>query len=232
MSSIAIISDIHGNLPALEAVLEDIDEKNIDTIYCLGDLVGYYCYFNEVVEKIIDLHIPCIIGNHDFALAFNNGIIERSKTCTNILGWQLKNVRNETIANLKLLPKKMEIKFGDKSMFLVHGGLLDPIDEYLFDVNEDYFYKNNFKHDILVTGHTHLISYKKFYNGKIWLNPGSVGQPRDFDNRASYLLLNDSFDVEFVRVKYDFNKVVNRMKNLGFENYISASLLNGKKIGY
>ncbi len=232
MSSIAIISDIHGNLPALDAVLDDIAVKKVDAIYCLGDLVGYYCYFNEVVEKIIDLNIPCIIGNHDYALAYNNGIIERSKTCTKILGWQLENAQQKTISYIKSLPKEMTIRFGNKSIFFVHGGLLDPIDEYLFDVNEHYFTKNNFTHDILITGHTHLISYKKFYNGRIWLNPGSVGQPRDFDNRASYLLLSDSFDVQFVRVEYDYVKVVEKMQQLGFESYISDTLTNGKKIGF
>jgi putative phosphoesterase len=232
MSSIAIISDIHGNLPALDAVLHDIAVKKVDAIYCLGDLVGYYCYFNEVVEKIIDLNIPSIMGNHDYALAYNNGIIERSKTCTKILGWQLENTHQKTISYIKSLPKEMTIKFGNKAVFFVHGGLLDPTDEYLFDVKEDYFTENNFSHDILITGHTHLISYKKFYNGKTWLNPGSVGQPRDFDNRASYLLLNDSFDVQFVRVEYDYNKVLKEMQQLGFDNYISDTLTNGKKIGF
>lgn len=232
MNKIAFISDIHGNLPALDAVLEDIAKKEVDEIYCLGDLVGYYCFFNEVVERIIALNIPCIMGNHDFALAYNNGVIERSRTCTKILGWQLENSNRKTISFLKNLPRKRSIVLGNKSILLVHAGLIDPTDEYLFDVDENYLSSNKFKHDILISGHTHLTAYKKFYNGKTWLNPGSVGQPRDFDNRASYLLLNNNLDVDFVRVEYDYAKVVENMRQLGFENYISDSLIDGKKIGY
>ena len=81
----AIISDIHGNHPALKAVLEDADREGVNRFFCLGDMVGYYCMFNEVVETIRKRNIPCLTGNHDFALLRNNGIIERSKTCTRIL---------------------------------------------------------------------------------------------------------------------------------------------------
>ena len=93
MNKIAIISDIHGNLPALDAVLKDIKNQGINTVYCLGDLVGYYCFFNEVVERLEREEIPCIMGNHDYALVKNNGIINRSKTCTTIPN---KKMRNES----------------------------------------------------------------------------------------------------------------------------------------
>jgi len=232
VNKIAIISDIHGNLPALEAVLDDINSKSISTIYCLGDLVGYYCFFNEVVQKIKDLKIPCILGNHDYAIIYNNGTIELSKTCSKILKWQLSQAASSTIDFLRSLPTELVIDFGNKSLFLVHGGLENPIHEYLFDVNEEYFTQNAFEHDFLLTGHTHLMSFKRFYNGKTWLNPGSVGQSRDFDKRASYVIVNDSFDFEFVRVEYDYKTVVDQMELLGFDGYISEGLINGKKIGY
>jgi putative phosphoesterase len=228
---IAIISDIHGNLSALNAVLDDIALREVNEIYCLGDLVGYYCYFNEVVEKISSLNIPCVMGNHDFAFAYNDGVIERSKTCTRILKWQLEHANNSTIEYIKSLPKSLVVNIGSKSIFCTHGGLIDSIDEYVFDVNEEYFVVNNFESDVLVTGHTHLGAYKSFFSGKKWINPGSVGQSRDFDNRASYVLINDAFEVQFIRVKYDFMKLVNQMKKKGFESYISDTLITGKKIG-
>ncbi len=84
MSKTAFISDLHGNYPALEAVLKDIDAKGIKNIICLGDVVGYYSMINEVIETLHKRKIPTIMGNHDFAMVNTHGVIERSKTCTNI----------------------------------------------------------------------------------------------------------------------------------------------------
>jgi putative phosphoesterase len=230
MNKIAIISDIHGNLPALEAVLDDIKSKNITTIYCLGDVVGYYCFFNEVVEKLNDLKIQTVLGNHDDALINHQGVIERSKTCTNILQWQLKNAKQETIDFLKSLPTHREVVHANNRMKLIHAGLKDNIDEYLFDVSDLYFESNQFKESILISGHTHLISYKKFYSGKVWLNPGSVGQPRDGNNKASYLILDEELTPSFIRVAYNYNLVISAMKEKGFDDYISEGLKTGRKI--
>ena len=231
MNKIAIISDIHGNLPALDAVLKDIKNQGINTVCCLGDLVGYYCFFNEAVERLEREEIPCIMGNHDYALVKNNGIINRSKTCTTILKWQLERATEKTLNFLANLKETLEITHQGKTILCTHGGLNDPIDEYLFDLNEAYLLENDFQHDILLTGHTHLISYKKFFNGKAWVNPGSVGQPRDFDNRASYAIIDENSDISFRRVSYDYKLVVAKMKELGFDDYISESLINGVKIG-
>ena len=230
MNKIAVISDIHGNFPALEAVLKDIESKKITNIYCLGDLVGYYCFFNEVVEKINKLNIPTVLGNHDNALINNLGVIENSKTCTNILQWQLHNSKFETLEFLKTLPTYLQIPFFGNSIKLIHAGLIDNINEYLFDVSEKYLIENDFNDDVLISGHTHLISYKKFFNGKTWLNPGSVGQPRDGNNMASYIIIDQHLQPNFIRVNYDFNVVIDRMKELGFDDYVSIGLKTGKKI--
>lgn len=229
---VAIISDIHGNYPALKAVLSDIKDNGVKQIFCLGDLVGYYCYVNEVVDTIQALDIPCIMGNHDFALAYNNGVIERSKTCTKILNWQLERISERNFDFIKTLRPSMSLDLNDKSHFLTHGGLSDNIDEYLFNVSDEYFIANNFKKDVLVTGHTHLPNMKKFYSGQTWLNPGSVGQPRDGDNRASYLIINTDHTFSFIRVVYDYNSVVEKMKANHFDHYISNPLITGLKIGY
>jgi putative phosphoesterase len=230
MSKVAIISDIHGNLPALEAVLDDIGSKNVTSIYCLGDLVGYYCFFDEVVKKISELKIQTILGNHDYAMINNFGVIERSKTCTHILRWQLKNASSSTISFLKNLPTHLEISHSKYSIKLIHAGLKDNIDEYLFDVSDSYLENYQFKQDVLISGHTHLPSYKKMYSGKIWLNPGSVGQPRDGNNKASYLIIDEDLNPEFVRVSYNYDLVIEAMEQNGFENYISDGLKTGKKL--
>jgi putative phosphoesterase len=230
MSKIAVISDIHGNLPALEAVLTDIKSKQISTIYCLGDLVGYYCFFNEVVQKINELKIPTVLGNHDDALINNKGVIARSKTCTQILKWQLENASASTISFLKSLPTHLEITHSNHSIKLIHAGLKDNVDEYLFDVNDTYFENHQLNEDLLVSGHTHLPSYKKLYSGKTWINPGSAGQPRDGNNKASYVIIDEGLNPEFIRVSYNYDLVIEAMALNGFENYIAEGLKTGKKI--
>jgi len=231
MSRIAIISDIHGNIYALDAVLKDIDQQGVRIIYCLGDLVGYYCFFNEVVARIQQLYIPTLLGNHDEALVFRKGVIDRSRTCTNILRWQLQHAAPETLNFLKDLPDQMDFNFAGRSFQAVHAGLENKIDEYLFDVTDEYLAKNKFEKDILLTGHTHLLNCKRFYSGKMWLNPGSVGQPRDFDNRAGYLLIDEELNIEFRKVSYNFLAIAEAMAANGFDSYISDALISGKKIG-
>ncbi|MES2514148.1 MAG: metallophosphoesterase family protein [Bacteroidota bacterium] len=230
MSKIAIISDIHGNLPALEAVIKDIQSKEISDIYCLGDLVGYYCFFNEVVQKIIDLKIPTVLGNHDDALINHSGVIERSKTCTHILKWQLQKANESTINFLRTIPTHLEIIHANRSIKLIHAGLSDNVDEYVFDVNDLYLERHQFNEDILISGHTHLPSYKKTYGGKTWINPGSVGQPRDGNNKASYVIIDQELNAHFTRVSYDYELVMEAMKQNGFDSYISEGLKTGKKI--
>lgn len=231
MDSIAIISDIHGNLPALEAVLTDIDARNIKKVYCLGDIVGYYCFFNEVASILENRQIPTLMGNHDFAMLNTEGVIERSKTCTHILKWQLDKAQPTTLQFLKKLPSQMAIMHAQKSIQMVHAGLRDNIDEYLFDVSDAYLQENNFTHDVLISGHTHLTAFKRFNSGKIWLNPSAVGQPRDGDNRAAYLILDGDLNPQFVRVTYDYQRVINKMRECGFADYIAEGLKRGKKIG-
>lgn len=228
MNKIAFISDVHGNYPALLAVLDDIDKKNVKNIICLGDLVGYYSMINEVIETIRNRDIHTILGNHDFALVYNNGRIERSKTCTHILENQLTYISSENLVFLSELPNQLITESNGKSFFCVHGGLNDPIDEYLFETNEAYFNSHNFKNDFLVTGHIHQFLHLKT-NEITHINPGSVGQPRDNDPRASYLI-TDGFQIVQHRVEYNIDEIANDMIKMGFSEYIYAGLYTGKKI--
>jgi putative phosphoesterase len=225
----AVISDIHGNFPALRAVLNDIEKERVDTIYCLGDLVGYYCMIDEVIETIRSLKIRTLFGNHDYALLFNKGVIPRSKTCTNILTRQLSDIKKGNFEFLKTLERSFEFTIGSKSFFCVHGGLEDNIDEYVNKISEDYFVKNNFQYNVLVSGHTH-IPRNEFTGTKQYLNPGSVGQPRDGNPEASYLLLTESTS-EHKRVCYDIDYIVNEMKIRNYEPYIYEILYRGVKVG-
>jgi putative phosphoesterase len=227
--SIAVISDIHGNFPALQAVLSHIEKEKADTIYCLGDLVGYYCMIDEVIETIRSLNIKTLLGNHDYALLYNEGVIPRSKTCTNILTRQLKEIKKENLDFLKTVEKSFEFNYSDKNFFCVHGGLEDNIDEYIHVIDESYFEKNNFIHDVLLSGHTH-IQRNEVIGTKRYLNPGSVGQPRDGNPAASYLLLSGN-SYEHKRVTYNIDLIAAEMKARNYEPYIYEILYRGIKVG-
>lgn len=230
MSKIAFISDIHGNYPALKAVLDNCKKQCVDRIFCLGDLVGYYSQINEVIYTLRRQGIPCILGNHDYALINNKGVIDRSKTCTNVLKKQLTYITSENFAYLKSLPNHLIIEANNARIMCVHGGLRDYIDEYINDLSENYF--NN----IPIEGITHFVSA---HNHKVivatypkvkYANSGSVGQPRDHDPRASYIILEDSeFSVN--RVTYNIDETAYRMKEKGFPDYISEVLYKGYRIG-
>jgi putative phosphoesterase len=231
MNEIAIISDIHGNLPALEAVLSDIERKNISRVICLGDLVGYYCFYNEVIDIIRQKNIPTLMGNHDYALAFSNGNIGRSKTATMILKKQLTGITRANFNFLKSLPIKMEFLLNKIKIICAHGGPNRYLDQYITEPEKDFLdhFNDDKRTTYFLSGHTHIP--KKFTRGCFsYFNPGSIGQPRCGDPRASYLTLSET-QATIVKIKYDINKVLIKMKELGYEDYVSIGLLKGIGIG-
>ena len=139
MNDIAILSDVHGNYPALQSVLKDIDQRGIKTVYCLGDLVGYYCMINETVETVRHRRIQTVMGNHDHALVKNKGKLQASGTATAILQRQLEYISASNFEYLDTLPDSLSFKIGKLSGYGVHGGLKNRIDEYIKDINEKYF---------------------------------------------------------------------------------------------
>lgn len=229
MSKIAFISDIHGNFSALSAVWEDIRKREITEVYCLGDMVGYYSQINEVVDFLREKKIPCIMGNHDYAMVFDKGIIERSKTCTMVLGRQLEFITKDNFDFLAQCPNHLTIHIGEYSIFCVHGGLNNYVDEYLNHLDEDYLTKLPENTTHFITAHTHIPMVKKIGN-IYYANTGAVGQPRDLDNRACYLIF-DSGIFETIRVAYDIDKIASHMQENNFPVYIYEILYKGTKIG-
>lgn len=228
MSSVAFISDIHGNFPALRSSLERIDTLGVEKVVCLGDIVGFYSMINECIEILQKRKIFCLKGNHDHAAAFAGGVISRSKTCTRVLKQQLSEIKPEYLNWLKGLNSKAEFDFSFGHTTLVHGGLEDPVDEYLFDIPMDYFESRKLNSTYFLYGHTHLPRMAKF-RGVTAVNPGSVGQPRDKDPRSSFCIIGDD-GVRFFRVEYDFNEIEQDMRNKGYEAYIYEILRKGTKI--
>ena len=216
---IALISDIHGNYEALKQVLKKIDEMCIEEIYCLGDVVGYYSQVNECCDELRKRNVKCVMGNHDWYMASGTKC-ERSKSVNDCLDYQRKIITEENLKWIRTFP----VMINAYGISMVHGGWNNPIDEYLVP-NEDYF--NAIEGSIFVSGHTHIQQVKN-YNHKTYCNPGSVGQPRDGDNRAAFAVY-DGEKFEICRVGYDIEKVGRLMNDAGFNKYYYGCLFDASK---
>lgn len=217
---IALISDIHGNYIALKQVLEAIDEMGITDIYSLGDMVGYYPQVNEVCDELRKRNVHCVIGNHDWYMLADS-FCDRSQTVNDTLAYQKKIISAENLQWLQTLPVHHEYQ----GLKMVHGGWVDPIDEYLREPSKEYFEKVGGKY--FASGHTHLPRIED-YGDKVYCNPGSVGQPRDGDNRAGFATWDGS-NFQLHRVAYNFEKVGELMEKAGFSGYYYQRLAKGEK---
>jgi len=217
---IAFISDIHGNYEALKEVLKEIDKANVDKVYCLGDVVGYYSQVNECCQALVERNISCVMGNHDWYLASGTGC-PRSKSANDCIAYQKKVIKDEFV---KWIQKFPVYRFENK-VAMVHGGWNNPIDEYLHEIPKDYFSQIEGKY--FVSGHTHVQKVIHF-DKKVYCNPGSVGQPRDWDPKSAYAIFeNGRFNT--YRVEYDMEKVFALMDKAGFNDYYYGSLKVGAR---
>jgi putative phosphoesterase len=215
---IAIISDIHGNYPALLSVLNKIDKLGISEIYCLGDIVGYYSQVNECCEELQRRNIKCILGNHDWYLISNTSC-PRSKSANDCLRFHASIIKLSNLDWLRSLPILIQID----QLSMVHGGWINPLDEYLHNPCQDYF--DNIASKFFASGHTHKQRVDNF-GKKIYCNPGSVGQPRDRDYRAAFATFN-GFTFNLFRVDYNVKLTCDHMQNSGFSNYFFNRLMLG-----
>ena len=219
---IAIISDIHGNYSALKAVVEDIKNRNIKDIICLGDICGYYSQINECIELVKSLTKNVIIGNHDYYL-INDQNCPRSNSANVCLSYQRSVVEPNLI---KWLASKTD-HIVYKGINCVHGGWDNHLDEYFNCEKIDIL---NIKESYAVSGHNHIPVTLSGSRIK-YCNPGSVGQPRDGNYRASYAILNNSGDFEIHRVEYDYQETQRKMAEAGFNEYFYKNLEYGLPIG-
>lgn len=216
---IAFISDIHGNYEALKCVLKSIDEMGIKEIFCLGDIVGYYSQINECCDELRERNVKCVMGNHEWYLIANS-FCPRSQSVNDCLEYQRRIIKEENkiwISSFPIIRKEYGIS-------MLHGSWTNPIDDYL-EPSEDYF--NKIDGSYFVSGHTH-IQRLEIYTQKIYCNPGSVGQPRDNDNRAAFAIF-DGKNFKLYRTKYNINKVGELMEQSGFNGYYYGCLRTGAK---
>lgn len=229
---IALFSDIHANLPALEACLADIDKNRPDAIYCLGDLVGYNTWPNEVINLIRKRGIPTIAGNYDFGIGRTSDECgcayktDDEKEMGKVsISYTNQVINSEERNYLRTLPAHIKIEFqlnDDKlNLLLVHGSPR-KINEYLFEDREEKSLLRIMEGadaDIMCFGHTHkpyhriLEQTEETTRYRHAINIGSVGKPKDGDTRGCYVMLHidenssisnkESINVEFVRFEYD-----------------------------
>ncbi len=219
----AIISDIHGNYPAMRAVLSAIDALGIDETISLGDVGGYYCMINECIDELRRRGIRNLLGNHDHYL-ISSQACPRSNSANTCLDWQRRVI---TPDNLAWLSKSHcgVLRIGELS--LVHAGWNDPLDEYINMISPDYFAER--EGTIFVSGHTHVQGLWSL--GEKWYcNPGSVGQPRDGDPRAAFAVWTGA-EMKLHRVAYDIEQIAAPMKAAGFTEHYYSNLRSGTRIG-
>ena len=244
----AIISDIHGNLEALEAVLADIRGQGIEEIYCLGDIVGYGPNPRECIDLVMSCEV-CLLGNHDQGALFDpegfNTGAERA------IFWTRKMLESGDKAGnerrwefLGELPRRRR----EDDFLYVHGSARNPLNEYVFP--EDIYNQRKMERIFMLVdkycfqGHTHIpgiftedlnfltpeeVGHRyELGNQKVLVNVGSVGQPRDNDNRASYVVLNDG-TIEYRRVAYDFEKTIEKIYAIPeLDNFLGDRLRDGR----
>jgi phosphodiesterase family protein len=222
---IAIVSDIHGNFPALEAVMQDIKKYNVKQIVSLGDIGGYYPFINEVIENLKKYNVINIVGNHDRYI-IDDTECPRSNSANICLRYQKSIITSENRDWLKKSIGKYEIN----NISMVHGGWVNNEDEYITKIKDDYFKKLHFKY--FFCGHTHVQKYIKMMCNKEFINPGSVGQPRDGNRKAAYCLFDEkNSNVILRRVAYNIDRVALKMKKIGFNEVLYKNLYSGTRIG-
>jgi putative phosphoesterase len=236
MDRVAVVTDIHGNLPALEAALARIDELGIDDVYCGGDLVGYGPYPNEVCRLIEERGIPTIYGNYDYAIGrdledcgcayptqHERELGQRS------VDWTLAHTEQRAKDFMRELPFDLRFDVGGTAVHLVHGSPR-KVNEYLFEDKPASLYERLAgaeEADALVFGHTHK-PWVHEYGGVVFVNCGSVGKPKDGNPRAAFAILRpdgDELEVTIERVAYDAEAVAREVAAAGLPGEYAEKLV-------
>jgi putative phosphoesterase len=235
--AVAVITDIHGNLPALQAALARIDELGIESVFCGGDLVGYGPHPSEVCALIAEREIPTIYGNYDFAIARE----EADCGCAYItphdrqLGqlsvqWTLAHTSRDAKDFMRGLPFDLHLPVGDVDVHLVHGSPR-KVNEYLFEDKPARLYERLATAEsdgVLVFGHTHK-PWVHEYGGVLFVNCGSVGKPKDGDPRGAFAVLRAArggVEVTIERVHYDAEAVAAEVRAVGLPGEFADKLVS------
>lgn len=239
-----ILTDIHGNAEALEAVLEDANKVSFDSVLVLGDLVGYGAGPNEVIAQLLALDEPTLVirGNHDTVVASQQGDEHFNSVARAAVRWTGEALTAENLAYLANLPEgPVEVAPG---VFVCHGSPLDE-DEYVISLEDAAWIFSRDESRLAFFGHTHMPTCFRARNGEIssfglegdgasieidpdaryLANPGSVGQPRDRDSRAAYFIYDAANErIDWRRCEYDVESAQRRIREAGLPEILAHRL--------
>jgi predicted phosphodiesterase len=239
---LAILTDIHSNLPALEAVLEAVDASEAEQTWCLGDVVGYGAQPDEcaaLVKKSCDLSL---VGNHDLAVLGEIDIDVFSAAAASAVTWTMENCAPKTIKFLRGL----EPKDTDREVGLYHASPRDPVWEYVLAIEQAVECMEEQSGRVSLIGHSHVALYfsdgaapgggqaeggRKLdvSEGKWLLNPGSVGQPRDGDPRAAWMELDtETWEATYHRVNYEIDQAADAIRAAKLPDLLADRLYAGQ----
>jgi putative phosphoesterase len=224
----AVISDIHANLPALEAVLDDIDRQAVSQVFCAGDLVGQGPHPNQVVSRVRRVGIPSILGNQEIEL---RTLADRARRDPKRhMLWTIAVLKRRNREYLLDLPAKRELEIEGVGILIVHGsphGTFDTMHPSLTPHTlRAWFPAGARRPDVLVGGHTH-VPFVRTVEGMLVVNAGTVGRPFDGDSRASWALLeleDGRARARIRRVEYPVEETVRAMKRIGMQKWRRRAL--------
>jgi predicted phosphodiesterase len=245
----AILTDIHGNLPALETVLEAIEDAEPDEIWCLGDIVGYGAQPDECTELVKERCDLCLVGNHDLAVIGDIEISDFSPAAGEAVEWTRQNAKSSTVKFLRGLKPTDE----SRDAALYHASPRDPIWEYVLSLEQAEDCLRIQASRVSLIGHSHVALFFQgpdngsgnpdevngaqaesdlrldLGEGRWLLNPGSVGQPRDGDPRAAWLELDtEKWQATYHRHEYPIDEAAEAILAAGLPGQLGERLRIGQ----
>jgi diadenosine tetraphosphatase ApaH/serine/threonine PP2A family protein phosphatase len=241
---IALLSDVHGNLPAFKAVLDDVDSVGVDEIWCLGDLVGYGAQPDGCVALARDRCDVCLAGNHDLVVTGEIDLADFSSSAADAARWTRDNISAESLDFLKALRPERD----DGVVGLYHASPRDPVWEYVLSTWQADECMDLMNPRVGAVGHSHVALWFRreregdvegapaegglehdLSDGEWLLNPGAVGQPRDGDPRAAWLLLDtEAWSAEWRRVEYPIEEAASAIEAAGLPTVLAQRLYTGQ----
>jgi predicted phosphodiesterase len=240
---VAVISDVHANVPALEAVLAAIDSEGADELWCLGDLTGYGAGPARCIEIVLERADVCLAGNHDMVVTGEIDISAFSSDARTAVEWTMGVLDPDALARLAELRPSGE----RHDVELYHGSIRDPVWEYVIDDRTAAICLEHQGTALSLVGHSHVPLAYGYANdtflgglapadtrletapGPFLLNPGSVGQPRDGDARAAYMTIElETGAADWRRVDYDVRAAQQAIREAGLPLRLGARLAEGR----
>jgi predicted phosphodiesterase len=241
---IALLSDVHGNLPAFEAVIADVDAEGVDEIWCLGDLVGYGAEPDACVELARERCDLCLAGNHDLVVTGEIDIADFSSSAAAAAQWTREHIAADALEFLRGLKPQLD----GREIGLYHASPRDPVWEYVLSSWQADECMDLMEARVSAVGHSHVaLLFHRSGEGQVegspaegglerdlsqgeWLlNPGGVGQPRDGDPRAAWLLLDtEDWRAQWRRVEYPIERAASAIEEAGLPAVLAQRLFTGQ----